>query len=105
MLASGHRRQMKSVWCFIWMLIALVVMATVDRVPDPPAAKPVLVQFRISSPHELPAALGTPSRFLLRTFWESERLAALAPSEPVPGINRIDPLERAADPSPPRLHS
>jgi hypothetical protein len=96
---------MKSTWCLIWILIALVASAAVDRVPDPPSAKPDGVQLSVSSPSELPPAFGATSRLLILAFWQSEQSAAFVPSEPVPPTDRIEPLERAADPSPPTLHS
>jgi hypothetical protein len=96
---------MKSSWSLICFVIALMVMATVDRVPDPPAAKPDLVQFAVSNPHEIPALLTRPFQFLISAFWQSERTAVFQPFEPVLLSNRIHPLERATDPSPPASRS
>jgi hypothetical protein len=31
---------MKSIWCTVWILSALVVIATLDALPDPPAVNP-----------------------------------------------------------------
>ena len=31
---------MKTIWCTIWILSALLVVATVDAQPDPPALNP-----------------------------------------------------------------
>src|SRR5579872_753537 len=31
---------MKSIWCTIWILGALLVIATLDSLPDPPAVNP-----------------------------------------------------------------
>ena len=31
---------MKSIWCTIWILSALLVIATLDTLPDPPAVNP-----------------------------------------------------------------
>ena len=31
---------MKSIWCTIWILGALLVIATLDTLPDPPAVNP-----------------------------------------------------------------
>jgi hypothetical protein len=96
---------MKSTWRLIWILIGFVVLAGVDRVPDPPSAKPDAVQFSILSPHELPVAFGTTSDFRIISFWRPERPAAFVPSAFGLPTTRIEPLEQAADPSPPALHS
>src|SRR5256885_6562250 len=40
-----------------WLLAALIVMASIDRLPDPPAARRDNTQFKISSSHEQPANL------------------------------------------------
>jgi hypothetical protein len=106
MLAGGRRRQMKTIWCLlVCILVSLVVASTVDRLPDPPAANPDLVQFRISSPHELPPTAGRLSVVPIPAFWLFDEQAEFDPSWPVIRLNRIDPLERATDPSPPVIHS
>jgi hypothetical protein len=35
-----HKQLTKSIWCTIWILSALLVMATLDALPDPPAVNP-----------------------------------------------------------------
>lgn len=105
MLASRHLSQMKWTWGLIWILTAFVVFAGVDRVPDPPSAKPDTAQFRISGPHDLAVAFAIRSRLLICAFWQAERSAGVAQSEPILPINRVEPLERATDPSPPALLS
>lgn len=87
----------------IWIVTALVLVAMLDRVPDPPAANPDLVQFRISSVHEVPVAFGTPPPSAIPAFRPSERFIPLVVSEPAPASKTIDSLERATDPSPPLL--
>ncbi len=98
-------RQTKSIWYTIWILIGFVVLAVVDRVPDPPSANPHSAKSCVSSPHELPAAFDTASQFLVCAFGQSEASTAFVPYEFVLPANRTDPLERATDPSPPILHS
>lgn len=98
-------RQLKSTWCLIWILIGFVVLAVVDRVPDPPSAKPHSAKSCVSSPHELPVAFGTASQFLILACGSSEKSAAFVPSGPALPVNRTEGLERATDPSPPALHS
>jgi len=106
MLAGGRRRQMKKTWCLlVCILISLVFASTVDRLPDPPAANPDLVQFRISSLHEFPVSAGRLSVVPIPAFWLFDEQAVFDPSQPVIRLNRIDPLERATDPSPPVVYS
>jgi hypothetical protein len=98
-------RQAKSIWYMIWILIGFVVLAAVDRVPDPPSAKPDSVKSSVSGLHELPVAFGPASQILILAFGQSEESTAFVPSEFVLPANRTEPLERATDPSPPALHS
>ena len=88
----------------VWVLGALVLMATIDRVPDPPAANPNGTQFSVSSMVEhggVTLARVTPAS------------TAPAPAMEVAGIETVDLLPQsyltvrmgqAADPSPPAFH-
>jgi len=87
------------------MLIALVVVATVDSVPDPPAESRDFAQLTISCPHELAADFAAaslvfvPRRIEMRPFRGVPCVTAPAPAD------RIVPREQETDPSPPRLLS
>jgi hypothetical protein len=98
-------RRMKSTWYLMWILIGFVVLAAVDRVPDSPSSKLDSVKCSVSSPHELPVAFGTTSRFLIVALGNSEASAAFAPLASGLPVNGTERLERATDPSPPTLHS
>jgi len=94
--------QMRAISFLIWILIALLTTATLDRVPDPPAANPAGAQLTISVPHELPPAFGAPSVGLAPSqMQEPEHLALSDTVEPLQSTNWIDFLERGTDPSPP----
>jgi hypothetical protein len=100
-LASSDR-QMRTISCLIWILITLLTTASLDRVPDPPAASPAGAQLTISVPHELPPAFGAPSVGLAPSqMQEPEHLAVLDAAETLQSIHWIDSLERETDPSPP----
>lgn len=99
-------RQMRTISCLIWILITLLITATLDRAPDPPAANPAGTQLTISGQHELPPAFGAPARSLAPSqMHEPEHLAVLDNSEPLKPNNSIDLLERGTDTSPPLLIS
>jgi len=89
------------VWGLQWLLALLVLIASVDRLPDPPAARPDYTQFRISASHEQPVAVAAewplPSATQEPIFQRGE---SLLPSP----IRRISPtfaMRRATDSSPP----
>ena len=96
----AHKR-MKSICCLVWILTALVIATTVDRVPDPPATRPNATQFRVSGPLELLVSLPSAPVFAPSRA-QSERSRAFYVSDLPPRSHRVDPLERATDPSPPR---
>jgi hypothetical protein len=97
---------MRTISRLIWILITLLIAASLDRAPDPPAANPAGAQLTISGSHELSPAFDTPAVFSVPSqMQEAEHLAMPDTTEPAPLINWIDPLERGADPSPPSLIS
>jgi hypothetical protein len=101
-----RQKRIKTISCLIWILVTLLITATVDHVPDPPAANPAGAQLTISGPHELPPAFGAPALCPGPSrMQEPERFAVSDTSEPSQPNNWIDPLERGTDPSPPRLIS
>jgi len=89
----------RSIWCTIWILSALLVIASLDAIPDPPAVNPHGVTMRVAGerPEALPEYNSPPN--------------PLAPFR-TPGILVEDiklncpsfviaQTEQAADPSPP----
>ena len=94
---------MKLIWCTIWILGALLVAATLDAQPDPPAVNPsATTVYRVV--HDSPCnaitclcdSLGTYYPFYL-SFVAANAYAAYRPSV------RIVLTEQAADSSPPAL--
>src|SRR6185437_230182 len=100
--AEGRKRP---IWCLIWLLAALIVMATVDRIPDPPAANRDNPQFGISCVHEAGMAAVVPGRIQLTVIHQPLGYADLDTNEPFPGDRSPVCLERATDPSPPLSQS
>src|SRR5690348_6661771 len=95
-------QQMKTISCLMWILVTLLITATLDRVPDPPAANPAGAQLTVSGPHELPPAFGTPAVGLAPLQMQEPRHPAiLENAEPLESTRWIDALERGTDPSPP----
>jgi hypothetical protein len=93
---------MKWIWCVIWILGALLVIASLDKLPDPPAANPSGAAFKASLTHE--CAPGTPSRFCepARIFFRSTSQLTASDFSPVHLLHgRMVLMEQAADPSPP----
>jgi hypothetical protein len=99
-------QEMRKISRLIWILITLLITATVDRLPDPPAAKPAGVQLTIVGPQELPPAFGAPARCLAAPqMQEPDHLTVSDTSERLHPTDWIVPLERGTDPSPPLLIS
>ena len=97
-------QQMKTISCLMWMLVTLLITATLDRVPDPPAANPAGAQLTVSGPHELTPAFGAPTVGSAPSqMQEHGRLAIPDSAEPLQSTKWIDALERGTDPSPPLL--
>lgn len=87
-----------------WLLVLLVVMASVDRLPDPPAARSNYTQFQISSSHEKPASLATPCPLPVALIQPSLEGFTSLPAARVSHSGRSILLRRASDSSPPVLH-
>jgi hypothetical protein len=97
--------RMKAVSCLTWLLALLVVMASLDRLPDPPAARPDYAQSKSSGPHEQPADAAAPCPGLVVALHPLSNHGTVAISEPVPPRSQIVVLERASDTSPPAVPS
>jgi hypothetical protein len=97
----------RSIWCTIWILGALLVVASLDAIPDPPALDPHTVTVKVPAPSELAENLGGHSENV-------SSLNAIAQSQ-TPGTVFIEATKpdcpsdviaqtgQAADPSPPAL--
>jgi hypothetical protein len=93
---------MKAVWCAIWILGALLIIATLDNLPDPAAATPSSGQLQLSGSH---GSSGGAIRFCeSRPPFFQAKLRALDSDvpEPPPFSGRTVSTEQAADPSPPQ---
>jgi hypothetical protein len=89
----------------IWILGALLVIATLDNIPDPPAATPSASQFCTTCLYEYSVAVVTPNGFvgaLFRLPLTSAVADAVARSLPNRSIVLID---YAADLPPPSQQS
>ncbi len=107
-LTSGAQAGMKSQSCAIWVLGALIVMASLDAVPDPPAVNPHTVH--VAS--RLCQAAGGLCERRLNCNWSCAsshlqmRWIAFTPAdEPNLPSDRTALTGHAADPSPPALEA
>jgi hypothetical protein len=91
------------IWCAIWILGALLVIATLDKVPDPPAANPGKAQIHTCCPHEVAVATFTPVQSFRTIFRQPLRHEANGIFQPLPVRGWIVLIEQASDPSPPSL--
>jgi hypothetical protein len=93
----------------VWILGALLVVATLDHVPDPPAANPAVSQLSAAWQHEHPVAGIFSCAFTAVSFGLSARLVGVDSIRPFHGDGSIIIVEQAADSSPPypgsSLHS
>jgi len=100
------RAHMRSVWCTIWLLGALLVIAMLDNLPDPPAANPTTARFEASCLHQDTAGSATPADTSSGTsFRLSVCFAVTDAFESHPRNSRLALTEHAADPSPPAQQS
>jgi hypothetical protein len=92
---------MRALWCAIWMLGALLVIAAVDNMPDPPAAGPAPAQFLVAAPHDTASPAIQFCHSLGAFFRSTVRFDAVEALTPPPLTSRMVFTEQAADPSPP----
>jgi hypothetical protein len=104
--ASVDRREMKSKSYLIWVLGALMAIAAVDNIPDPPAVNP----HTISVAARLSDARGGICKRRLNPDWSGSSshlqlrsVAFIAAPEPDLPSDRVVLTGQAADPSPPAL--
>jgi hypothetical protein len=96
---------MKSICCMAWILGAMLLIATLDKIPDPPAAHRNNAGISASCPHEHSVAAVTPRAFINAPSHLPVRSVVADAVELLPHNHRIVLIERAADPSPPALQS
>jgi hypothetical protein len=89
----------------IWVLCALIVIASLDAVPDPPIVNPQTVAAKAACLRELPASPHE-DRWACEFFRASSHITWITLAwvhEPMRPSDRIALTGRAADPSPPTL--
>jgi hypothetical protein len=89
----------------VWILGALLMIATLDKIPDPPAAKPNHTELSASCLHEQSVAADTVCVFIDALFHLPVRIVVADAVELLPYNDRIVLVERAADSSPPAPQS
>ena len=94
---------MKAIWCTIWILGALLVIATLDALPDPPAVmNPSAARCKVAQPHDDPYDAAPPRCDSVTTSYPFPvSLVAGDGCEPCRPSNRMVLTVQAADPSPP----
>ena len=95
----------RSIWCTIWILSALLVIASLDTTPDPPAVDPHTVTVKVPGPGERAESLGGPagsgSSANLLAQSQTQRIAFIEDIQPDGPSDIIAEMGQAADPSPP----
>jgi hypothetical protein len=95
----------KLIWCTVWVLGAVLIAASFDARPDPPALDPHSGMVKTSSPQDCADASRDPSGCLgiavtpLRV--QIHRTAFVHEDEPSRSSDFIARMGQAADPSPP----
>jgi hypothetical protein len=87
------------VWC-IWILAALLVAASVDAIPDPPALDPHFAAMKVPSPSGL-AVHNPPGDSSSLPPFQARECVLVGDSEPHFPAEVLAQMEQAADPSPP----
>src|SRR5713226_2243588 len=92
---------MRSIWCTVWILGALLIVATLDAQPDPPAVNPSSAHCKVLHSHvfscdRIPHSDSLPT---FRPFRVS--VGAIEACEPARPSERTVLIGQAADPSPP----
>jgi len=92
------------VWC-IWILAALLIAASVDATPDPPALDPHFAAMKVPSPSGFAKAVHSPSgndsSLELLDQFQARGSFFVGNTEPDCPATFLIQMEQAADPSPP----
>jgi hypothetical protein len=98
------RSQRQLAWC-IWILGALLVVASVDATPDPPALAPHVAAVTVASPSGFAKAVRNPSgnhsSLNLLDQFQTQGPVFIGHTEPDYPVTSIAQMEQATDPSPP----
>jgi hypothetical protein len=95
-------RKFKSIWCTIWILGALLVVATLDAQPDPPAVNPSPTLCKVLKIH---VSVETVARHCesVRASYPFVNVRAGDAHERFHPSDRMSLTVQAADPSPPAI--
>lgn len=87
----------------IWILPALLVAASLDAIPDPPALGPHFAATKVPGPNEGPAIVTNPSGNGLNLFVQFQAQGTILVRDAKPGnpASFIAQMGQAADSSPP----
>jgi len=95
------RTQRLLAWC-IWILGALLLVASVDAKPDPPALDPHFAAIKVSSLSGFAKAVHNPyGNDCSLAPLQARRYVLVGDSEPHCPAEILAQMEQAADPSPP----
>ena len=93
---------MKSIWCTIWVLGVLLVVATLDAQPDPPAVNPSPTLCKIVQSHATTGDAVARHYESVRTSYPFRvNLRAVDACEPYRPSDRMVLTAQASDTSPP----
>lgn len=97
---------MKSIWCAIWILGALLVIGTLDALPDPPAENPSTALCKVPRLHDY-SCYAEPRQYesFSTSYPFPASLIAANAREPYRPTDRIVLAGQAGDPSPPVHHA
>jgi hypothetical protein len=97
----------RSIWCTIWIMGALLAIASLDSIPDPPAVDPHTVTVKVPGPKECAGSLcvqyETRSSPSLLAQFRTQGIVLAEDTEPDSPSTLIVETGQAADPSPPAL--
>jgi hypothetical protein len=105
LLTVNHvmRVPLKLLRCMVWVLGAFLILAAIDKVPDPPAANPNSAWLSALWVHQGPVAVVTPFPMVSKPPHLPVRISVRDEAENCLCKDLTIPLERAADSSPPTL--
>jgi len=91
--------------CTVWILGALLVVATLDRMPDPPAANSGDSHFSTLSCLDHPDGILTAGTLALPRWTMSDSTRISLAGASIPSIRQNVRVAEAADPSPPAVRT
>jgi hypothetical protein len=100
-VAREVKSPIKSIYYMVWIFGVLLMIAALDKIPDPPAAKPNHTRISASCLHNQSVAVGMVRVFIDALFHVPAPIAEAYVLELRPYRDRIVLVGRAADSSPP----